>query len=139
MAYLSGAVEHRHQAAATMDCGDGDPWAAAAGEGEWNVRLGMNPNPPPLIPAWRPTATPPSPRARLGLAQSPFPALRHGLCWAVRRPSRPTGAQTGPRPKQPYLHFCKDLNSSIRTSNNLNSANSPQVLTRSIKYYIYPM
>ena len=58
-----------------MDCGDGDPWAAAAGEGEWNVRLGMNPNPPPLIPAWRPTATPPSPRARLGLAQSPFPAL----------------------------------------------------------------
>ena len=101
--------------------------------------------------------------AGVGAPPNPSPSrpLGHWLLGRPERPDKPRRPARQPCPPGPkaavgrnrdclgpppnsiyyfqYLHFSKDLNSSICTSNNLNSANSPQVLIRSIMYYIYLM
>ena len=101
--------------------------------------------------------------AGVGAPPNPSPSrpLGHWFLGRPERPDKPRRPARQPCPPGPkaavgrnrdclgpppnsiyyfqYLHFSKDLNSSICTSNNLNSANSPQVLIRSIMYYIYLM
>ena len=141
-----GSLPRRRRISAPPRRGSGAPQA------QWRLAIGAA-----AAAAWRVA------RRGWGLPPNPSPSrpLGHWLLGRPERPDKPRRPARQPCPPGPkaavgrnrdclgpppnsiyyfqYLQFSKDLNSSICTSNNLNSANSPQVLIRSIMYYIYLM